>query len=104
LILLLVTFLFLLVLLAVFLLILRRKRGVVLRDDTGPTDVGTEHTQLLNADGGLEGVEQRWLDEQDEDTRRSYNRAKGESNWVLSVWVLVGPGGRRLRPADHAED
>lgn len=81
LILLLVTFLFLLVLLAVFLLILRRKRGIVLRDETGPTDVGTEHTALLTAEGGLEGVERRWLEEQDEDTRRSYQRAKGESDW-----------------------
>jgi hypothetical protein len=101
LILLLVTFLFLLVLLAVFLLILRRKRGIVLGDETGPTDVGTEHTALLTAEGGLEGVERRWLEEQDEDTRRSYQRAKGESSWSSAVGcfgrTVPGPGGREAR-------
>lgn len=91
-----VTFLFLLVLLAMFLLMIRRKRGIILRDETGPTDVGAEHASLLTADGGLEGVERRWLEEQDEDTRRSYHRAKGKFTahlvFVIATGLAPGPG------------
>lgn len=78
--LLLLTLLLILVLFALFLLVLRRNRSVVLRDESGPQDVGREHLSLLTAEGGPEGVERRWLEEQDEDTRRNYQRAKGEDS------------------------
>ncbi|KIK71062.1 hypothetical protein GYMLUDRAFT_235438 [Collybiopsis luxurians FD-317 M1] len=54
------TFLFLLLLFLVCLLLIRRRRGIVLRDSDGPVDMSRE--DLIEADGGFETVENRWLE------------------------------------------
>ncbi|KAM0755925.1 SPRY-domain-containing protein [Meredithblackwellia eburnea MCA 4105] len=72
--LLLTSLLFLLLLFLVFLVFLRRKRGVALRDDSGPTNL--EREDDVDGEGGLAGVEQRWLEETEENTRAGYLRGK----------------------------
>jgi len=47
-----------------------------LGDDSGPVDLS--HGEGVYGEGGLEGVEARWLEGQEEDVRRGYQRAKGE--------------------------
>ncbi|BGP33980.1 Protein ssh4 [Rhodotorula toruloides] len=55
--------------------LLRRRRGIELTDDgSGPTNL--EREDEVDGDGGLEGVEQRWLMSVDEPTRVGYMRAK----------------------------
>jgi hypothetical protein len=66
--------LFLLLLFLLFLIVARRRRGIALPDDEGPLDLGRE--EELEGEGGLEGVEQRWMDSVDEATRTGYIRAK----------------------------
>jgi hypothetical protein len=56
-------------------LLLRRRRGISLRDSDGPVDVSRE--DAVQGDGGFEGVEQRWLETVSEVERREYSRAKG---------------------------
>ncbi|KAF8584981.1 SPRY-domain-containing protein [Ramaria rubella] len=68
------TFLFLLLLFLVCVLLLRRRRGILLRDSDGPIDMSRE--ELIDGEGGFEGVESRWLESVDEETRRAYLRAK----------------------------
>lgn len=70
------TFLFLLLIFLVCILLLRRRRGIMLRDNDGPVDLGRE--ELVDGDGGFQGVESRWLENVDEETRRAYLRAKGK--------------------------
>ena len=70
------TFLFLLLLFLVCVLLLRRRRGILLRDNDGPVDMSRE--ELIDGEGGFEGVESRWLESVDEETRRAYQRAKGK--------------------------
>lgn len=70
------TFLFLLLLFLVCVLLLRKRRGILLRDSDGPVDMGRE--ELIDGEGGFEGVESRWLESVDEESRRSYLKAKGE--------------------------
>ncbi|KAF5390280.1 hypothetical protein D9757_002877 [Collybiopsis confluens] len=69
------TFLFLLLLFLVCLLLIRRRRGIVLRDSDGPVDMSRE--ELIEADGGFETLENRWLENLTDDTARgAYIRAK----------------------------
>ncbi|KAA1468221.1 SPRY-domain-containing protein [Dentipellis sp. KUC8613] len=68
------TFLFLLLLFLVCVILLRRRRGIALRDGDGPVDMSRE--ELIEGEGGFDGVESRWLESVDEHTRRSYLRAK----------------------------
>ncbi|GAA5832786.1 hypothetical protein JCM11251_005763 [Rhodosporidiobolus azoricus] len=86
---LLTTLLFLLFLLT--LLLLRRKfgRGIALPTNGagaegevgGPVNLADENALFRDAEGGFEGVESRWLEEQDEVTKVGYARAKA---WQLS--------------------
>ena len=69
------TFLFLLLLFLVCVILLRRRRGIMLRDTDGPIDVSRE--DLIEGEGGFEGVESRWLETVSELERRAYLRAKG---------------------------
>jgi hypothetical protein len=70
------TFLFLLLLFLVCVLLLRKRRGLLLRDSDGPVDMGRE--ELIDGEGGFDGVESRWLESVDEETRRAYLKAKGK--------------------------
>jgi hypothetical protein len=69
------TFLFLLLFFLVCVILIRRRRGIILRDSDGPVDMSRE--ELMEGEGGLEGVESRWLENINEFARRSYLRAKG---------------------------
>ena len=69
------TFLFLILLFLVFVILLRRRRGIRLRDGEGPVDLSRE--DLIDGEGGLEGVESRWLESVNDAERRTYLRAKG---------------------------
>ncbi|CCM01940.1 uncharacterized protein FIBRA_04013 [Fibroporia radiculosa] len=68
------TFLFLLLVFLVCVILLRRRRGIMLRDSDGPIDMSRE--DLVEGEGGFEGVESRWLETVSEVERRSYSRAK----------------------------
>ncbi|KAG1833866.1 SPRY-domain-containing protein [Suillus variegatus] len=68
------TFLFILLIFLVCVIFIRRRRGIVLRDSDGPTDMSRE--ELIDGEGGFEGVESRWLESVSEHVRRSYLRAK----------------------------
>ncbi|THH16740.1 hypothetical protein EW146_g3940 [Bondarzewia mesenterica] len=68
------TFLFLLLLFLLGVILLRRRRGIALRDSDGPVDMSRE--DLIEGEGGFEGVESRWLESVSEGERRSYLRAK----------------------------
>lgn len=69
------TFFFLLLSFLICALIIRRRRGIILRDNDGPVDLSRE--DLIEGDGGFEGIESRWLDDASENVRRAYLRAKG---------------------------
>ena len=69
------TFLFLLLLFLLCVILLRRRRGIALRDTDGPVDMSRE--DLIEGEGGFDGVESRWLESVSDVTRRSYLRAKG---------------------------
>lgn len=75
------TFFFLLLLFLVCVIILRRRRGIMLRDHDGPIDMSRE--DLVEGEGGFEGVESRWLESVNENERRIYQRAKRMSLRVL---------------------
>ncbi|GAA5848572.1 hypothetical protein JCM5353_003274 [Sporobolomyces roseus] len=66
------TLLFLIFLLII--LLLRRRRGIELSDEGGPTNL--EREDLIDGEGGFEGVESRWLEEVEEGTRIGYQRGK----------------------------
>ena len=68
--------LFLLLLFLVCVILLRRRRGISLQDGDGPTDLSRE--ELIDGEGGFDIIEDRWLESVDEDTQRSYRRAKGD--------------------------
>ncbi|KII93223.1 hypothetical protein PLICRDRAFT_101040 [Plicaturopsis crispa FD-325 SS-3] len=68
------TFLFLLLVFLVCVLLIRKRRGIVLRDSDGPVDMSRE--ELIDGEGGFDGVESRWLESANETVRRSYLRAK----------------------------
>jgi hypothetical protein len=69
------TFLFLLLLFLICILLLRRRRGIALRDNDGPIDMSRD--DLVHSEGGVDGVESRWLESVNDSTRRLYLRAKG---------------------------
>ena len=69
------TFLFLLLLFLVCIILLRRRRGIALRDTDGPIDMSRD--DLVQGEGGFDGVESRWLENVNDRTRRLYLRAKG---------------------------
>lgn len=69
------TFLFLLLVFLICVLFIRRRRGIILRDNDGPVDMSRE--ELIEGEGGFQSIEERWLDSADEATRRAYSRAKG---------------------------
>jgi hypothetical protein len=69
------TFLFMLLFFLVCVILIRRRRGIVLRDSDGPIDMSRE--ELIDGEGGFEGVESRWMESVSETVRRSYLRAKG---------------------------
>lgn len=73
------TLLFLLLIFIVLVVFVRRRTRIALSDGGGPLDVGRE--EELEGHGGLDGVEERWLETVDEPTRRGYARAK---DWSLS--------------------
>ncbi|EIN13680.1 SPRY-domain-containing protein [Punctularia strigosozonata HHB-11173 SS5] len=68
------TFIFLLLVFLICVLLLRRRRGIRLRDGELPVDLSRE--DLVEGEGGFEGVESRWLETVSETERREYNRAK----------------------------
>lgn len=69
------TFLFLLLTFLICALIIRRRRGIILRDNDGPIDLSRE--DLIEGDGGFDSLESSWLDGVSENIRRAYLRAKG---------------------------
>ena len=69
------TFLFLLLLFLVCVILLRRRRGIMLRDHDGPIDMSRE--DLIEGEGGFEGVETRWMETVSDAERRAYLRSKG---------------------------
>ncbi|GAA6010627.1 hypothetical protein JCM10207_007772 [Rhodosporidiobolus poonsookiae] len=77
--------LFLIILLTLLLLKRKRLGGIALPTSEsevgGPVNLADEQGLFRQAEGGFEGVEARWLEEQDEQTRRAYQRAKA---WQLS--------------------
>ena len=75
------TLLFLLIFFLIFLILVKRGRlsgrgGIALGDNDGPLDLSRE--EELDGEGGLRGIEQRWLEQQDEGTTAGYERAKRE--------------------------
>ncbi|KAF6765999.1 endosome protein [Ephemerocybe angulata] len=68
------TFLLLLLTFLICVLLVRRRRGIILRDNDGPTDMSRE--ELIEGEGGFEGVESRWLENVPDNVRRDYLRAK----------------------------
>lgn len=76
------TFLFLLLLFLICVILLRRRRRIMLRDSDGPIDMSRE--DLIEGEGGFEGVESRWLETASEPERRAYQRGKGQSPTVLT--------------------
>ncbi|PWY99386.1 SPRY-domain-containing protein, partial [Testicularia cyperi] len=73
------TLLFLLLLFIILIIVVRRRARIALTDSDGPLDVGRE--EELEGTGGLDGLEQRWLESQDDTIRRGYRRAK---DWTLA--------------------
>lgn len=55
---------------------MRKKRGIVLRDEGGPLNL--EQEDEIEGEGGLDGVEQRWLEGVEEATKTGYLRGKGK--------------------------
>ncbi|WVQ83183.1 hypothetical protein IAT38_005322 [Cryptococcus sp. DSM 104549] len=55
-------------------LYMRRKRGIRLTEDGGPLDLSKGDGVI--GEGGVEGVESRWLETVDPDVRSAYTRAK----------------------------
>lgn len=70
------TLLFLLVFFLIFIIVLKRRRGrgIALTDNDGPIDLARE--EELEGEGGLAGIEERWLEQQDDAPQAGYERAK----------------------------
>ncbi|CAE7146316.1 unnamed protein product [Rhizoctonia solani] len=66
--------LFLLLFFLIFVLLFRRRRSIALGDRNGPVDMSRE--DFSGADGGFEGLEQRWLDGVSDVEQRQYHRVK----------------------------
>ena len=80
------TFLFLLLLFLICILLLRRRRGIALRDTDGPIDMSRD--DLVLGDGGVDGVESRWLESVNDSTRRLYLRAKGSFTFFSALTFI----------------
>lgn len=80
------TFLFLLLFFLVCVILIRRRRGIVLRDSDGPVDMSRE--ELIEGEGGLEGVESRWMESINDSLRRPYLRAKGMCVNHTKLYIL----------------
>jgi len=81
------TFLFLLLVFLICVLLIRRRRGISLHDNVGPVDMSRE--ELIEGEGGFEGVESRWLESVPEHVRRDYVRARGHLHPVLLSRTLL---------------
>jgi hypothetical protein len=57
-------------------LVMRRQRGIRLTEDGGPLDLSRGDGVI--GEGGVEGVESRWLETVDPDVREAYLRTKRE--------------------------
>ncbi|KWU42996.1 SPRY-domain-containing protein, partial [Rhodotorula sp. JG-1b] len=68
------TVLLLLLFFTTALLLHRRRRGIELADEGGPTNL--EREDRIDGEGGLDGVEARWLQTVDEPVKMGYVRAK----------------------------
>ena len=73
------TLLFLLLIFIILVIFVRRRARIALTEGDGPLDVGRE--EELEGLGGLQGVEERWLETVDDAVRRGYARAK---DWTMS--------------------
>lgn len=73
------TLLFLLLMFIILVIFVRRRARIALTEGDGPLDIGRE--EELEGLGGLNGIEERWLETVDDATRRGYARAK---DWTLS--------------------
>lgn len=62
-------------------LLMRRRKGVRLTEDGGPLDLSKSDGVI--GEGGVEGVESRWLETVEPDVRAGYARAKGASRRTL---------------------
>ena len=71
------TVLLLLLFFTTALLLHRRRRGIELADEGGPTNL--EREDRIDGEGGLDGVEARWLQTVDEPVKMGYVRAKSAS-------------------------
>jgi hypothetical protein len=58
-------------------LLMKRRQGVRLTEDGGPLDLSKGDGVM--GEGGVDGVEGRWLETVEPDVREGYKRAKGES-------------------------
>lgn len=83
------TFLFLLLVFLICAIIVRRRRGIALNDNDGPVDMSRE--ELIQGEGGFDGVEARWLESVSESVRRAYTRAKGFYLFLLSAANIHHP-------------
>ena len=81
------TLLLILLLFITCIVLLRRRRGISLREHDGPIDVSRE--DLLQGDGGFEGVEERWLETVPEETRRAYRQAKSKHPLASSSAIVA---------------
>ena len=75
------TFLFLLLTFLICVVLVRRRRGISLRDSDGPVDMSRE--ELIEGDGGFENIEATWLEDANETSTRAYLRAKGAPMFPL---------------------
>lgn len=92
------TLLFLLLIFLIFVLLFRRRRSIILSDRNGPVDMSRE--DFSGADGGFEGLEQRWLEGVSEMERHQYHRVKGRSSPHIAQPLLIP---RRIPAAIPAE-
>jgi hypothetical protein len=74
------TFVFLTFTFLICVIVVRRRRGIRLGDMDGPIDLS--HEDLIEGEGGFEGVETRWLETIPESEQREYNRAKGNADTI----------------------
>lgn len=80
----------LLVLLIVFLIGIicsKRRKGIRLVEDGGPLDLSRNDGVI--GEGGIEGVESRWLEQVSEDVREGYKRGKGKFACFFSANVVL---------------
>lgn len=90
------TLLFLLLLFLVFLVVVRRRGGrggilhalggggaIRLGENEGPIDLSRDDESWAEGEGGVEGMERRWLEQSDEGSKIGYMRSKGAPSLPL---------------------